>query len=62
MLLLDRRKGEAITVDGPARVTIVRMKGGRVKLGIEAEPTTKVLRAEIAARDRNGKEGESHGG
>lgn len=47
MLVLDRREGEAITVDGPACITILRLKGGRVKIGVEADRTVKVMRAEL---------------
>jgi carbon storage regulator len=50
MLVLSRRLGEEIVIDGNIRVTVVEMKGGQVRLGIVAPRSVSVLRREL--RDR----------
>ena len=50
MLVLTRRPGEQIVIDGNIRVTVVSVKGDRVRIGIEAPPTVLVDREEIHAR------------
>lgn len=47
MLVLTRNEGEAIIIDGNIRVTVVRVDGNRVKLGIEAPDDVPVNREEI---------------
>ena len=47
MLVLDRKQGESVVIDGPAVVTVVRTASGRIKIGIEAAPEVKVLRGEL---------------
>ena len=51
-LLIHRLPGEALLIDGPARVTwdIDPQNPGRVRLVIDAPLTTHVLREEIADR------------
>ncbi len=50
MLVLDRKQGQDILIDGPARIVIIRTAGGRVKIGIEADRKVKVLRGELLNR------------
>jgi carbon storage regulator len=50
MLVLTRRPGEQIVIDGNIRLTVVSVKGDRVRIGIEAPPTVVVDREEIHAR------------
>jgi carbon storage regulator len=50
MLVLTRRPGEQIVIDGNIRLTVVSVKGDRVRIGIEAPPTVLVDREEIHAR------------
>jgi carbon storage regulator len=50
MLVLTRRPGEQIVIDGNIRVTVVSVKGDRVRIGIEAPPNVLVDREEIHAR------------
>jgi carbon storage regulator CsrA len=50
MLVLGRRQNEAITIDGPAVITVVRIEGSKVVLGIKADPSVRVDRGEVAAR------------
>jgi len=56
MLMLSREVEESIDVDGPCRITIVRIEGGRVRIGINGPPSTKVLRTELITN------GEHHDG
>jgi carbon storage regulator len=50
MLVLMRRPDESIVIDGHIRVTIVSVKGDKVRLGIEAPPQIRVDRQEIHER------------
>jgi len=50
MLVLTRRVGEEIVIDGNIRVVVVAVQGERVRLGITAPPFVAVDRAEIHAR------------
>lgn len=50
MLVLTRKTGQEIIIDGNIRITVTSCGDGRVKLGISAPAHIKVDRAEIAAR------------
>ncbi|QEL14998.1 carbon storage regulator CsrA [Limnoglobus roseus] len=50
MLVLSRKAGESIIIDGNIRVTVSLIQGDRVKIGIEAPKHIKVNREEVAAR------------
>ncbi len=50
MLVLTRRIGETIVVDGDIRVTIVSVKGDKVRVGIAAPDFVRVDREEIHER------------
>jgi carbon storage regulator len=47
MLVLSRKLGESIVIDGRITVKIVRMEGDMVKLGIEAPLDIPVHRQEV---------------
>lgn len=47
MLVLSRRVGEEIIIDGNIRVTIVEVRGNKVRLGVTAPPNVTVDRKEI---------------
>ena len=47
MLVLTRRIGEEIVIDGNIRVTVISVKGDKVRLGITAPPTVTVDRKEV---------------
>lgn len=47
MLVLTRRPGQEIVIDGNIRITVVSVKGDRVRIGIEAPPSVVVDRQEI---------------
>jgi carbon storage regulator len=49
MLVLTRRPGEAIVIDGEIRVTVLEIRGGKVRLGVAAPVSVQVDRAEIHA-------------
>jgi carbon storage regulator len=50
MLVLSRRKNEAIVIGQGIVVTVVAINGNRVRLGIAAPPEVPVHREEIARR------------
>ena len=52
MLVLTRRIGETIVIDNSVRVTVLEVKGERVRLGIAAPPDVLVDRQEIHERRR----------
>tara|TARA_R110000824_G_C15186676_1_gene674347 strand:+ start:1695 stop:1886 length:192 start_codon:yes stop_codon:yes gene_type:complete len=47
MLVLSRKPGEAITINENIVVTIVEIRGDKVRLGIEAPKDIKVHRQEV---------------
>lgn len=47
MLVLSRKPGESITIDENIVVTIVEIRGDKVRLGIEAPKNVKVHRQEV---------------
>ncbi|HQZ63525.1 MAG TPA: carbon storage regulator [Planctomycetaceae bacterium] len=48
MLVLSRKIGESIHIAGGIRVTVTEIRGGRVRLSIDAPADVRVLRKEIA--------------
>jgi len=50
MLVLSRRLGETIIIDGAIRVTIVAVQGDRIRLGVTAPPEVTVDRLEVHER------------
>lgn len=50
MLVLTRREGERIQIGDHIRITVVRIVGGGVRLGIEAPPEVAVMRSELKER------------
>ena len=48
MLILGRREGDSIIIDGGIRIVVVSCDRSGVRLGIEAPSTVKILRGEIA--------------
>lgn len=57
MLVLSRKPREQILLGDPANplvvITIVAIEGGKVRLGIEAPHTTRVLRAELLEEEKD---------
>lgn len=50
MLVLTRKRGEGITVGHEVRIVVLGVKGGQVRLGIEAPLRLEVHREELYAR------------
>ena len=50
MLVLTRKLSETILIGEDVRVTVVRLEGGQVRLGIDAPRSIAVLRAELKPR------------
>ena len=50
MLVLTRKLGENIRIGDSVKITVLEVRSGHVKLGIEAPPEVKVHREEIYAR------------
>ena len=49
MLILGRRPGDSIVIEGGIRVVVLACDRGGVRLGIEAPPHVTILRGEIVA-------------
>ena len=62
MLILSRKPGESIVIDGRIVVKIVRLEGDMVKLGIEAPADVPVHRQEVYEEiQRNNQEAVTNG-
>jgi carbon storage regulator len=48
MLILSRKPGEAILIDGNIRLVVLGTDGGGVRLGIDAPASVGIVREEIA--------------
>jgi carbon storage regulator CsrA len=60
MLVLTRRPGEQIVIDGNIRLTVISVKGDRIRLGIDAPPSVVVDREEIHERRQHSPEEAPH--
>jgi carbon storage regulator len=47
MLVLTRKEGERILIGENISVTVVRIAGGGVRLGVDAPPEVPVMRSEL---------------
>lgn len=50
MLVLTRRAGESIMIDGQIELKVLRIKGSQVHIGIEAPRETAIHRKEVWVR------------
>lgn len=48
MLILGRREGESVLIEGGIRIVVVSCDRNGVRLGIEAPDSVRILRGEIA--------------
>ncbi len=48
MLVLSRKVGEKVVIDGNITLQIVKIQGNRITVGIEAPSDVKILRGELA--------------
>jgi carbon storage regulator len=51
MLILSRKLNEKICIGGGITVTVVEIKGGKVRLGFQAPEGVKILREELKGKD-----------
>lgn len=54
MLVLSRKLNETIVIDGNIRVTVLDIRGGQVRLGIEAPGQVPIFREELCVADPDG--------
>jgi carbon storage regulator len=47
MLVLSRKRSEQIVIGSEIRITVVKLEGNQVRIGIEAPEDLTVLRAEL---------------
>jgi carbon storage regulator len=47
MLVLSRKRSEQIVIGSEIRITVVKLEGSQVRIGIEAPDDLTVLRAEL---------------
>ena len=47
MLVLSRKVGEKLVIDGNITVEVVKIQGNRITIGIQAPADVKVLRGEL---------------
>jgi carbon storage regulator len=50
MLVLSRKIGERIVIEPGIEIEIVEVRGGKVRIGIEAPKDIRIFRSEIAER------------
>ncbi len=48
MLVLSRKVGEKLVIDGNIIVEVVKIQGNRISLGIAAPADVKILRSELS--------------
>lgn len=56
MLILTRRPGETIRINDDITLHVVEIKGGQVRLAIDAPRSVHVMRGELHARNERAKE------
>jgi carbon storage regulator len=47
MLILSRKAGDSVLIDGGVRIVVLGIEGSSVRLGIDAPTDVRVLRGEI---------------
>ena len=52
MLILTRREGESVLIGDEVTITVLRVKGNQVRLGVNAPKNVSVQREEISERVR----------
>jgi len=56
MLVIRRREGEALLVDGRIEITVLEITPSRVKIGVSAPPEVPVLRKEVLLTEQENRE------
>lgn len=57
MLVLSRKEQETIVIGSDVVLTVVRIDGGRVTIGIDAPKSVHILRGELSDREPRATEG-----
>jgi len=54
LLVLTRKRNESINLTGEIKITVVEVRGDRVRLGIDAPEDVRIMRSELTpdAQDR----------
>ena len=52
MLVLGRKLGERILLDGGIEIQVVKVQGNKIRLGITAPKDCKVIRAELQGKEK----------
>ncbi len=60
MLVLSRKVGERIILGDEIKITVVRVTGGGVRLGIEAPESLTVVREELQTKAKTGQDSSGH--
>jgi carbon storage regulator len=47
VLVITRKVGERLVIDGNTHITILALAGGKVRVGIDAPPTVTIVREEL---------------
>ena len=55
MLILSRRESERVHLGDDIVLTIVRVNGDKVRIGVEAPPHVKILRTELGVNAQDDK-------
>ena len=56
MIVLSRKKNEAIVIDNDIKITIVEIRGDKVRIGVEAPKEVPVHRREVYEAIQRNKE------
>jgi len=56
LLVVSRKQGERILIGDKIAITVVKITGGGVRLGVEAPAEMAVMREELAAQIENAQE------
>lgn len=47
LLVLSRKEGEQVRIDGPCLIEVLELRGDKVRIGFIAPETTKIIRTEL---------------
>lgn len=47
LLVLTRKKGEQVRIDGPCLIEVLELRGDKVRIGFIAPETTTIVRTEL---------------
>jgi len=51
MLVLTRKVNEQIVIGDNIKITLLRVRGNSIRLGIDAPPEVRIIRSELETRD-----------